>query len=728
MRICKTGILLLLIGCETETPEEAALTGNAPPELLALSWSADAVTTNDTISIQVSARDPEGANVDLIIEWTVNGVPVNATGITLDGVQHFNRNDVIAVTVTPDDGTQTGEPWHLEPLVVGNTPPMVLSATVIPEEPIASIDPLLCLANAFDPDGDPTELRFSWLQDGVEIGTEPVLLPDEIRAGEISCEVWAVDDAASGEPTDVWINPRAPTPADLDPYVEPVVTITPEDLVGAESVVVHYSGALSEGNAVTLRYGVDGYYEHADIELEQLTNDLIFTRDVEMSWTGDGWQVELELPEDITALHMAFVDGDEQIDNQDEQDYHRSKVFPIIPPYLTWDDSVTPSDGIIVSFGTDIPCLGVVSYGTDPDNLDTLLVGEVFDILHHIPLVDLEPETTYYYTVHDSAGHTSPVYHFTTTPESFSAFTLLVMADLQDNGTEDERWPEIANIIVDSHPELDLILMPGDMTADDYPGYWWRLFEGGRSLFPYVPMLPVLGNHETPTGKSNSDYSSYARYFQLPQAPANEAYYAQTYGNTRFLNFNSEIPEQFGESGAQMAWAQEETAMLWDGPDAVYDWVFASWHSPVYNVGKRFAPEQYKFRPVTELFDGNVDWVFTGHEQLYQRINPVQFSGVLAPSGSYGVMGDDGVGYMVLPAAGNHLWDRVISESEAGGEVRDLLAYPILADGQIEVDVEHGYVTVDIDGRTMEMQVWGVGNADIPLDLHVMDTVTYTKP
>jgi hypothetical protein len=447
-----------------------------------------------------------------------------------------------------------------------------------------------------------------------------------------------------------------------------------------------------------------------------------------MSWVDEEWQVEIALPTDVTAIHMLFFNDEDMFDDRNELEYHRSRSFPYIPPYLTWNDAVAPANGIVVSYATGIPCLGVLAYGTDPDDLSELLVGGYFDTLHHITLSDLEPETTYYYKVHDSTGKESEVYHFTTTPEDFSAYTLLVMADLQDNGTANERWPEVAATIVDGHPEIDLILMPGDMTADDYPGFWWRLFEGGKDLFPFVQMLPVLGNHETPTGISNADYSSFARYFELPKGAGNEAYYGQDYGNTRFLNFNSELPEDFAEEGEQVQWAQEETAMLWDGADPLYDWVFAAWHTPVYNVGHRFAHTQYGFRPITSVLDGHVDWVFTGHEQLYQRFLPITYSGDLATSGSYGAMSDDGVGYMVVPAAGNHLWDLVVNEEASGGEVRDLLAYPMLAEDQVVVDVEHGYVIVDIDGRTMEMNVWGIGNAEVPLDPHVRDSITYTKP
>ena len=168
--------------------------------------------------------------------------------------------------------------------------------------------------------------------------------------------------------------------------------------------------------------------------------------------------------------------------------------------------------------------------------------------------------------------------------------------------------------------------------------------------------------------------------------------------------------------------------MLWDGADPLYDWVFAAWHSPVYNVGGRFAMNQYSFRPITSVLDGHVDWVFTAHEHIYQRYLPITYSDTLAASGDYGVMSDDGVGYIVVPAGGNRLRDMVVAEDATGGEVRDLLAYPTLTEDQITVDAEHGYIIVDINGPTMNMNVWGIGDSDLALAPHVRDSVNYTKP
>ncbi|MDG1480709.1 MAG: metallophosphoesterase [Myxococcota bacterium] len=719
-------MLFLLFGC-SPPPTDAHPIGIEPhsvPEVLSLSWSSPYVTTDEALSVHISSQNA----LDLQIDWTINGTLLEAEGITLDGRRHFDRGDLVSVAVTPIDYRMSGETVTLGPLEIANSPPGAPTVQLVPESPIAAIDPVVCLGMSTDPDGDPTTLRYSWTHDGSEISTSSVLYPQEVLAGMLTCRVWAQDGTDEGSEGMALTSVRDLTPADLDPFIQPDIYITPQDLTGVESITVHYTGELLKSSMLSLRYGVDGKFNHESIELEQLTSSLMFTRDVEMEWIDEEWQVEVVLPADVTAIHMSFFNQDGMLDDRSGLEYHRSRTFPYIPPYLTWNDSVSPDDGIIVSYATDIECLGVVAFGTDPDDLSELRVGGVYDTLHHIALTELEPETTYYYTVHDSAGHESDVYHFTTTPEEFSAYTLLVMADLQDNGTVDERWPEVAATIADNHTEIDLILMPGDMTADDYPGYWWLLFEGGKELFPYIQMLPVLGNHDTPTGGSSADYTSFARYFELPRSGGDEAYYGQDYGNSRFLNFNSEVPEDFSEKGAQVQWAEEEIAMLWDGADPLYDWVFAAWHSPVYNVGGRFAMNQYSFRPITSVLDGHVDWVFTAHEHIYQRYLPITYSDTLAASGDYGVMSDDGVGYIVVPAGGNRLRDMVVAEDATGGEVRDLLAYPTLTEDQITVDAEHGYIIVDINGPTMNMNVWGIGDSDLALAPHVRDSVNYTKP
>ena len=52
-----------------------------------------------------------------------------------------------------------------------------------------------------------------------------------------------------------------------------------------------------------------------------------------------------------------------------------------------------------MTWETDVPCRGVVAW-TDGVNGIQVGVGDSLDTLHHVPLKDLEPDTTYSYTVY----------------------------------------------------------------------------------------------------------------------------------------------------------------------------------------------------------------------------------------------------------------------------------------------------------------------------------------
>jgi hypothetical protein len=114
-----------------------------------------------------------------------------------------------------------------------------------------------------------------------------------------------------------------------------------------------------------------------------------------------------------------------------------------------------------------------------------------------------------------------------------------------------------------------------------------------------------------------------------------------------------------------------------------------------------------------------VDWVITGHEHLYQRMRPLRYDGVEAPSGAYGRGPDDGVGYLVLPPAGN--WPE--AEIMADDAARARLAHPTPTPGVDTVPSELGFAVAEIDGEDWALEVYGVGSVVAPAPLGVIDAI-----
>ncbi|RME25206.1 MAG: metallophosphoesterase family protein [Deltaproteobacteria bacterium] len=423
----------------------------------------------------------------------------------------------------------------------------------------------------------------------------------------------------------------------------------------------------------------------------------------------------LTLPPDTRALSMSFIGADGRTDDNGGEDYHSGALFPYIGPFLTPGSDGGLSTRVTVTWETDRRCKGVVLYGDDPEHLDRQAVGTRPDTIHHVELADLRPGATVHYRVTEcGTGRRSEVHAFHTIADDATTLDVAVLADMQDKGTPQSRWGEIARHVAQAHGEVDLVLAPGDLAADDEPRFWWLFFDRARDLLASTPLVPAVGNHDTPGRQSNPDDSSFLRYFPVPRTPGAGGVYATRAGPLVVLTLNSEVPSELHPGGAQYRWVEQQLA------DTRGDrWVFAQWHVPPFNAGGRFARVQDDTRPVTALFDGRVDWVFTGHEHLYQRTLPLRAGRRAA---RYGRGDEDGVGYIVAPTAGDRIFDTLAPLTEPS---RSLLGFPTVGNLR-RVEGEHGYLVVHIDGPDIGIRSWGMGRTP-GQPATVVDEIAYRR-
>ena len=429
---------------------------------------------------------------------------------------------------------QGPEPRDTDTVGASNQTPSAPAVAIAPPQPLAGIDDLRCdiVADAVDPDGDPVTYTTTWTRDGqpwqgtsVPASTTAV---DEIW----TCTVIPNDGHDDGEPGDDSVTVSAFDPSVTDPYVQPLVYVTPNQPVPGDTATVHYAGDLASSTSVEMVYAFNGWSVLPDMTGyaleagEGAEQYAYFT--VDMTHDGKAWTAAIDLPVDARAIHLQFRTPD-GIDDRAGLDYHWAIVAPYIGPYLTWNDDAGPSDGVVVSFVTSIPCLGAVEWSTDAGP-DTWTFGEAFGTDHHIAVTGLQPDTTYTYRVHDSSSRPSPTYAFTTAPVDTDSVTFAALADVQDSGHDDDRWDEVATDLWAHHPDLAFVMVTGDLAADDEPGRWWLFFDRARELFGTVVMLPAVGNHDTPTLDSHPDTTSFERYFDLPTTSGAETHYAQRWG------------------------------------------------------------------------------------------------------------------------------------------------------------------------------------------------------
>ena len=156
-------------GTDAGTAVSQAVTiENTPPEILSVSLSPSTATTDTTLTVSSTASDAEGDPVTLSYVWSVDGVAVAETSSSLDGATHFDKHQVVSVTVTPNDGFTDGTPATSSSITIDNTPPTPPSLLFIPEAPVEGEDDVWCTVDtpAYDPDGDVVSLAFSWELDG----------------------------------------------------------------------------------------------------------------------------------------------------------------------------------------------------------------------------------------------------------------------------------------------------------------------------------------------------------------------------------------------------------------------------------------------------------------------------------------------------------------------------------------------------------------------------------
>lgn len=524
------------------------------------------------------------------------------------------------------------------------------------------------------------------------------------------------------------------------------VRVWPTNLaVGGKATVTYpASGKLGGGANLTLHYGFN--YWSLDLGGGAKNKTQAMTK-----LPGGGFSASIPLPPGgklLDAVFYSTAGGSKTWDNNNAADWHRSIADPLLGPYLTLRDNTAspyaadrdPAHSVTVNFRSDRKCLGRVRYGIKASALNKTS-GEtgLGRSDHHLNIMSplLSPDTRYYYQVTcidptESCQRqtVSGMRSFRTPPKNLAAFKMAVLADPQDNGLAGDKWAQVAGALIKApHADARLVLIAGDLAGDDKPERWWTFFHHGRELFATRPLLPVVGNHDTPTYGSHADTTSFEKLFSLGSSSGKDTYWALRYGTAAFIGLNSETAQSWISTsdwkpgGKQYTWLQGALAKL----PAAATWRFAAWHIPPYNAGVRHANQNQSTRGVTNLLTGKIDWVFGGHEHMYQRTKPVRYGGInssgvwgkVAPK--YGRGAADGVGYLMAPAAGH--FPPEASLLKASTPERGLLAYPGAA--QINGDkitTWVGFVMAEVKGKTLTLKAYqlGVGTP--------RDQLSYTKP
>lgn len=250
---------------------------------------------------------------------------------------------------------------------------------------------------------------------------------------------------------------------------------------------------------------------------------------------------------------------------------------------------------------------GAVEFGmTDvAENTITDVFTQQLDATHFIHTATMQPlqaESVYKYRVR-SGTTTSPTFTFRTAPRPGTPVRTVWFADEQGHTIFRQQVPYIAA----RDPDLVLAsgdLMPSGADITHWHDYWFNPLEISN-LAQTTPVLFSRGNHD---GEGALAYA----YSVLP---GNEAWFAFTYGNVRFIFLDTNR-----QTADQTAWLQAELASM-DAQRAPFRIV--SFHMPPYTdlwdspgyIGESFVRDNWV--PLFEQY--KVDVVINGHTHAYLR-------------------------------------------------------------------------------------------------------------
>jgi hypothetical protein len=169
---------------------------NSPP-VIQEAWIEPKVAyVTDPLKVNVKSSDSDRDFIYYTYQWEKNGGVLNEErGETLEK-GHFKKGDSIVAIVTPDDRETLGSPKKSEPLIISNSPPIILSS------PPTSVEKTMYIyqVRASDPDNDPTLFTLKTGPKGMEMDKKTGLIRWEIRKefkGTHSIEIEVSDDSGA---------------------------------------------------------------------------------------------------------------------------------------------------------------------------------------------------------------------------------------------------------------------------------------------------------------------------------------------------------------------------------------------------------------------------------------------------------------------------------------------------------------------------------------------------
>ncbi len=214
--------------------------------------------------------------------------------------------------------------------------------------------------------------------------------------------------------------------------------------------------------------------------------------------------------------------------------------------------------------------------------------------------------------------------------------TVAIIADTAEKGLT-SRSRAIAGMIGSHTPRVDSVFIAGDCVRFDGEGslldffhsYWAPATESNLAQFDGI-VFPQLGNHEyfETDGQGYFDYFE-ARLQAIADLPTyhgsidtvGRGWYSVDVNQWHVVSLNSNCGDIDGgcaASGIQGKWLAADLAAHAGMP------TIAIWHEPIWTCTIDGHEGKDEMQPLWNmLFDAHADFVFNGHNHVYQRYRPL---------------------------------------------------------------------------------------------------------
>lgn len=249
--------------------------------------------------------------------------------------------------------------------------------------------------------------------------------------------------------------------------------------------------------------------------------------------------------------------------------------------------------------------------------------------IHTITIKGLKPCKTYCYRV-GYDNNWSDKSTFNTESSEIKSFRFLIFGDSQSGSVMDANYTAFATTIHNAYkanPTSKFFINMGDLVevGGDYK-HWNSWFDATKDIINKIPIMPVVGNHETYTitGEEGNPVN-FIRQFNLPRQNVPDEYkgqiYSYDYGNVHFAVWDSQIEEEKPNDSTlrkELDWLQRDlktTDKMWK--------VMLFHKTPYYNkITRSNDVLKNLLQPIID--SSHVDLVINGHDHVISWTFPIK--------------------------------------------------------------------------------------------------------